>query len=69
VVAGSDLAGKWLKRVRRGLAKLRGKARRLGATPAAALLGSAPPELEKDEGDGERTVRARARTRIGPNGG
>jgi len=31
VVAGSDLAGKWLKRVRRGLAKLRGKARRLGA--------------------------------------
>ena len=40
-----------------------------GATPAAALLGSAPPELEKDEGDGERTVRARARTRIGPNGG
>ena len=31
VVAGSDLAGKWLKRVRRGLTKLRGKARRLGA--------------------------------------
>ena len=62
-----DSAGDWLERARDGAEEVEGKAREVGArrieqgrrglagaTPAAALLDSAPPELEENEGRGKR---------------
>jgi len=63
---GSIPAGKRHGRAREEVELVRGKAKRLGvrrierggwglagATPAAALLDSAPPELEENEGKGK----------------
>ena len=63
---GADSAGDWLERARDGAEEVEGKAREVGArrieqgrrglagaTPAAALLDSAPPELEENEGEGK----------------
>ena len=70
--AGADLARDWLERARDGAEEVEGKAREVGsrgiergrrglagATPAAALLDSAPPDLEENEGEGKTELGTR----------
>ena len=42
-----------------------GRPGKAGVTPAVALLDSAPPELEENEGEGEEGIRLALRIRIG----